>query len=180
LGPPPKQAAKDHPPTKREKEVDQGFLARMMRPTASSAQKTTGKVQTSPPRKAAVAPKKATTVKPVKKVAAKPTGVASSPARPQSSAAEGGRKSSAQEVAPITEKSEVSAVAKEAGDEAALPQVSEELASEPSAAVAVEAPAANGNDKAKTVTEAAVAEPAVDSENAANEEKKDDAPETTA
>jgi hypothetical protein len=123
----------------------------MMRPTASSAQKTNSKVQTSPPRKPA-APRKAATAKPVKKVAAKPTGVASSSAHPQSSTAEGGRKSSAQEAAPVSEQSET---AKEAGDEAALHQVS----GEPAIGSSV-----------------AVAEPAVNSETAA----KDDAPETTA
>jgi hypothetical protein len=178
LGPPPKQAAKDHPPTKREKEIDQGFLARMTRPTASSAQKATSKVQTSPPRKPAAAPKKATTVKPVKKVAAKPSGVASSSAHLQNAIAEGGQKSSAQEVAPTADQSEiakeVSAAAKEAGDEAALPQVSKEPASAPSAAVAAEAPAADAQDKTETVTE-----PAVNNETAATEEK-DNAPETTA
>ncbi|KAL2199397.1 hypothetical protein P885DRAFT_58782 [Corynascus similis CBS 632.67] len=72
LGPPPKQPAKDHPPVKKEKEIDQGFLARMMRPTASSASKAAGKVHTSPPRKAAAAPKKTATVKPARKAVSKP------------------------------------------------------------------------------------------------------------
>ncbi|CCC06279.1 hypothetical protein SMACR_00497 [Sordaria macrospora] len=56
LGAPVKQAAKDHPPTKKEKEVDEGFLARMMRPTAASASKTAEKVVTSPPRKSSATP----------------------------------------------------------------------------------------------------------------------------
>ncbi|CAK7215610.1 hypothetical protein SCUCBS95973_002533 [Sporothrix curviconia] len=52
IGPPPKQAARDHPVTKREKEVDEGFLARMMRPTQASALKTADKAHlSSPPRK---------------------------------------------------------------------------------------------------------------------------------
>ncbi|KAL8303928.1 hypothetical protein RB600_007404 [Gaeumannomyces tritici] len=51
LGPPPKQQAVDHPVTKREREVDEGFLARMMRPTQASSSKTHEKVM-SPPRKA--------------------------------------------------------------------------------------------------------------------------------
>ena len=57
LGPPPKQSAKDHAPCKKEKEVDESFLARMMRPTQSSASKAHEKVQlpTTPPRKPAVA-----------------------------------------------------------------------------------------------------------------------------
>ncbi|KAK3945470.1 hypothetical protein QBC46DRAFT_372316 [Diplogelasinospora grovesii] len=56
LGPPPKLPAKDHPPTKKEKEVDESFLARMMRPTAASSSKTNEKVPTTPPRKPTVAP----------------------------------------------------------------------------------------------------------------------------
>ncbi|KAL8370549.1 hypothetical protein RB595_000767 [Gaeumannomyces hyphopodioides] len=51
LGPPPKQHAVDHPVTRREREVDEGFLARMMRPTQASSSKTHEKV-VSPPRKA--------------------------------------------------------------------------------------------------------------------------------
>ncbi|CAK7268470.1 hypothetical protein SEPCBS119000_003077 [Sporothrix epigloea] len=52
IGPPPKQAARDHSVTKWEKEVDEGFLARMMRPTQASALKTTDKAHvSSPPRK---------------------------------------------------------------------------------------------------------------------------------
>lgn len=82
LGPPPKQPAKDHPPTKREKEIDQGFLARMMRPTQASASKTTEKVlHTTPPRKpaaAAAAAKKAPVTKHVKKAAQKLSEAASS------------------------------------------------------------------------------------------------------
>lgn len=65
LGPPPKQPARDHPPTKKEKEVDQGFLARMTRPTAAFVSKTAGKAPASPPRKVAAAPA-------AKKPAAKP------------------------------------------------------------------------------------------------------------
>ncbi|GAB1310574.1 hypothetical protein MFIFM68171_00784 [Madurella fahalii] len=88
LGPPPKQPAKDHPPTKREKEVDEGFLARMMRPTQSSASKTTEKVQTTPPRRAAATgTKKPAVGKPIKKVVAKSPGAASPSGQSQSSAA---------------------------------------------------------------------------------------------
>ncbi|KAH8899191.1 hypothetical protein GQ53DRAFT_816367 [Thozetella sp. PMI_491] len=53
LGPPPKPNAKDHPPTKKEKEVDEGFLARMMRPTQASSSKANEKMPTTPPRKTA-------------------------------------------------------------------------------------------------------------------------------
>ncbi|CAK7270909.1 hypothetical protein SEPCBS57363_004346 [Sporothrix epigloea] len=52
IGPPPKQATRDHSVTKWEKEVDEGFLARMMRPTQASSLKTADKVHvSSPPRK---------------------------------------------------------------------------------------------------------------------------------
>ncbi|KAH6853940.1 hypothetical protein B0I37DRAFT_19149 [Chaetomium sp. MPI-CAGE-AT-0009] len=78
LGPPPKQPAKDHPPVKKEKEIDQGFLARMMRPTAASASKATTKVATSPPRKPTSAPKKATPVKSAKKAVHRSTATTSS------------------------------------------------------------------------------------------------------
>ncbi|CAK7563953.1 MAG: hypothetical protein SEPTF4163_001835 [Sporothrix epigloea] len=52
IGPPPKQATRDNSVTKWEKEVDEGFLARMMRPTQASSLKTADKVHvSSPPRK---------------------------------------------------------------------------------------------------------------------------------
>ncbi|KAI1108821.1 hypothetical protein F5Y14DRAFT_59400 [Nemania sp. NC0429] len=51
LGPPPKQATKDQAPPKKEAHIDESFLARMMRPTQSSAKKTSEKVPISPPRK---------------------------------------------------------------------------------------------------------------------------------
>ncbi|KAK3335967.1 hypothetical protein B0T19DRAFT_24561 [Cercophora scortea] len=65
LGPPPKQAARDHPPTRKEREVDEGFLARMMRPTQASSSKAAEKAPISPPRKPTVAHQKEG--KPVKK-----------------------------------------------------------------------------------------------------------------
>lgn len=49
FGPPPKQPARDHPPTKKEREIDESFLARMTRPTQASASKTHEKVATTPP-----------------------------------------------------------------------------------------------------------------------------------
>ncbi|EFX05797.1 hypothetical protein CMQ_3866 [Grosmannia clavigera kw1407] len=63
LGPPPKQPARDHSALKKEKDVDESFLARMMRPTQSSASKTadkSGAPHTSPPRKQSPAPVKRT------------------------------------------------------------------------------------------------------------------------
>ncbi|KAK3309909.1 uncharacterized protein B0T15DRAFT_382597, partial [Chaetomium strumarium] len=88
LGPPPKQSAKEHPPTKSEKEVDQSFLARMMRPTKASASKVAERVHTSPPRKAAAGSKKAATAKPIKKIVPKSTGIAASSKQAQGSAAD--------------------------------------------------------------------------------------------
>ncbi|KAI1127434.1 hypothetical protein F5Y10DRAFT_242753 [Nemania abortiva] len=55
LGPPPKPAAKEQIP-KRESQVDESFLARMMRPTESSAKKTSAPV--TPPRKRSAPVKK--------------------------------------------------------------------------------------------------------------------------
>ncbi|KAK3987778.1 hypothetical protein QBC44DRAFT_116354 [Cladorrhinum sp. PSN332] len=76
LGPPPAKASEDHPAVKKEKEIDEGFLARMMRPTKASASKVHEKVVTSPPRKTIAAKKAptATTTKPLaKKTAPKST-----------------------------------------------------------------------------------------------------------
>ncbi|KAK0632457.1 hypothetical protein B0T14DRAFT_490820 [Immersiella caudata] len=53
LGPPPKQSAKEYPPTKNEKQVDESFLARMTRPTQASQSRVTDKAIT-PPRKPSV------------------------------------------------------------------------------------------------------------------------------
>ncbi|KAI0512950.1 hypothetical protein F5B22DRAFT_612786 [Xylaria bambusicola] len=74
LGPPPKPEAKTQPATKRESQVDEGFLARMMRPTQSSAKKTSDKAPLTPPRKQNPPVKKPDpkdTEKNAKKVAAK-------------------------------------------------------------------------------------------------------------
>ncbi|KAI1149041.1 hypothetical protein F4825DRAFT_67737 [Nemania diffusa] len=73
LGPPPKPT-KDQVPAKRESQVDETFLARMMRPTESSAKKTSEKAPLTPPRKRSVPIKKVDSKdaeKNVKKVAAK-------------------------------------------------------------------------------------------------------------
>ncbi|KAF2968097.1 hypothetical protein GQX73_g5490 [Xylaria multiplex] len=75
LGLPPKQETKNQPATRRESHVDEGFLARMMRPTQSSAKKTSEKAPLTPPRKQSAAPIKKLDVKDAeknaKKVAAK-------------------------------------------------------------------------------------------------------------
>ncbi|KAH6650558.1 hypothetical protein F5144DRAFT_50986 [Chaetomium tenue] len=108
LGPPPKQPVTDYPP-KKEKEVDQGFLARMMRPTASSASKATGKAHISPPRRTALAPKRARSVQPGKRAVSRSTVAISSSSTVKAidttNSAEG----------------EVTPVAGQAGDEAASP-----------------------------------------------------------
>ncbi|KFH46422.1 hypothetical protein ACRE_027630 [Hapsidospora chrysogenum ATCC 11550] len=56
LGLPPKKASEDHPITKKDSQVDESFLARMMRPTQSSSSKTHEKVPTTPPRKSVTRP----------------------------------------------------------------------------------------------------------------------------
>ncbi|KAI3340719.1 hypothetical protein F4824DRAFT_399171 [Ustulina deusta] len=74
LGPPPKQETKDQPATKRESQVDENFLARMMRPTQSSAKKTLEKSPVTPPRRQSAPVKKLDTrdvEKNANKVAAK-------------------------------------------------------------------------------------------------------------
>ncbi|KAI0107749.1 hypothetical protein GGR51DRAFT_514934 [Nemania sp. FL0031] len=73
LGPPPKPVAKEVP-AKRESQVDESFLARMMRPTESSAKKTAEKTPLTPPRKRSAPIKKPEikeAEKNVKKVVAK-------------------------------------------------------------------------------------------------------------
>lgn len=87
IGPPPKQPAKDQPVVKKDAKVDEGFLARMMRPTQSSASKKNDKVPVTPPRRPAAAPKKTasaksgTTKRPVSKTTSATTSAAPSPER---------------------------------------------------------------------------------------------------
>ncbi|KAL2158003.1 hypothetical protein VTH06DRAFT_4813 [Thermothelomyces fergusii] len=87
LGPPPKQPAKDHPPPRKEREVDQSFLERMTRPTAASASKMASKVNNTPPRKAVAASQKTSTAKPVKRAVSKPADSNSSLSGGQAAAA---------------------------------------------------------------------------------------------
>ncbi|ROT36349.1 hypothetical protein SODALDRAFT_325699 [Sodiomyces alkalinus F11] len=51
IGPPPRKSLEDHPVTRKDKDVDESFLARMMRPTQSSNSKVTDKVPVTPPRR---------------------------------------------------------------------------------------------------------------------------------
>lgn len=89
FGPPPKRAV-DHPVLKKESKVDEGFLARMMRPTQAYANKVADKVQLppkTPPR--ATATKKPASAKtgPTKKVAPRST-TTSAAASPETSKSE--------------------------------------------------------------------------------------------
>ncbi|GKT92284.1 LOW QUALITY PROTEIN: mucin-7 precursor protein [Colletotrichum tofieldiae] len=54
--PAPKKPLQDHPITKKDKEIDESFLARMMRPTASSSSKLTEKAPVTPPRSRSARP----------------------------------------------------------------------------------------------------------------------------
>lgn len=87
VGPPPKLPAKDHPVVKKDAKVDEGFLARMMRPTAASASKKNEKVPVTPPRRTAAASKKSASAKsiptrrPVSKTTSTTTSAAPSPER---------------------------------------------------------------------------------------------------
>lgn len=81
VGPPPKQVAKDHPVPKKESKVDEDFLARMMRPTQSSANKAAEKVTpTTPPRRSTSSAKKPGSAKsgPVRKPVSKTASAANS------------------------------------------------------------------------------------------------------
>lgn len=124
LGVPVKQTAKDHPPTKKEKEVDEGFLARMMRPTAASASKTAEKVVTSPPRRSSATPGPAGKRSLSKPRSKKPATRSAAP-----SAATTPKQSRASSVAAKAEQfataEEVVEVAKTADEEVPLPTVTE-------------------------------------------------------
>ncbi|PHH84704.1 hypothetical protein CDD83_1530 [Cordyceps sp. RAO-2017] len=56
VGLPPNKPESDANAAKRQNQVDEGFLARMMRPTQSSSSKTTDKVPSTPPKKIAPRP----------------------------------------------------------------------------------------------------------------------------
>ncbi|KUI70231.1 hypothetical protein VM1G_06171 [Cytospora mali] len=85
FGPPPKLPSNDHPIPKKESKVDEGFLARMTRPTQSYANKVHEKVPVTPPRKPAAAAKKPASAKsgsarkPFSKTTSAATSAAASP-----------------------------------------------------------------------------------------------------
>ncbi|CAP60335.1 uncharacterized protein PODANS_1_6350 [Podospora anserina S mat+] len=85
IGPPPPQPAKDHAP-KKEKPVDESFLARMMRPTQASANKVTQKVPISPPRHGPASRRTSPASKPrVKKAVSRPHSATSGHSAPSAS-----------------------------------------------------------------------------------------------
>ncbi|TPX19088.1 uncharacterized protein E0L32_011249 [Thyridium curvatum] len=115
FGPPPKPQAKDHPVTRKEKEVDEGFLARMMRPTQASASKTADKSlhPPTPPRKATAPAAKRPSTRDGHPVAKKETAhkkeIASTTKAPVVKSAPAGHskeapKSAAKAIAPVAEK----------------------------------------------------------------------------
>ncbi|KAK0730284.1 hypothetical protein B0H67DRAFT_479320 [Lasiosphaeris hirsuta] len=125
LGPPPKQPAKDYPPTRKEKEVDESFLARMMRPTQASSSKTTEKLPITPPRKPSLSPATRRPSAPVSapaELVAPVVGLAEEIISP----AAGAEETTAEEVAPVVEQvataEEAIQVAKEIEGEIAIPE----------------------------------------------------------
>ncbi|KAK3395718.1 hypothetical protein B0T20DRAFT_44102 [Sordaria brevicollis] len=194
LGLPVKQTAKDHPPTKKEKEVDEGFLARMMRPTAASASKTAEKVVTSPPRKSSATPgpagKRSLSKPRVKKPATKSAAPSAATTPKQSRAS-----SAAAKVEPVAAAEEVVEVAKTADEEVPLPTVTEtpqEVAqpvkeatevtqevsvppSEAEAAAAPETPTSEAHDvKEDAPTQETEAAEVADAANADNQDKEEE------
>jgi len=156
LGPPPKPTARDHPPTKKEKEVDESFLSRMMRPTQASSSKTADKAPVTPPRKLAAAPAAKRTIPnqalkmlkkhPAKIVAASAS--ASTSASPSASTSSGNAQSSARVVARAPERAsaqeaapvaDVKPVAEKPSAQAVAPTVERPVTPEQASSVTKEA-----------------------------------------
>jgi hypothetical protein len=128
FGPPPKQAAKDFPQTNQEKDVNQDFLARMMRPTQSSSSKTHEKLPSTPPRKISNPPAaKKPIVRHQSSTRSETVDRSSSPIQPPENVSETemAPPSTAQVVAPVVEQAvtaeEAIEIAKEAEGEVELP-----------------------------------------------------------
>lgn len=179
--------------------MDEGFLARMMRPTHASASKTTEKVHTSPPRNSSAAGlKRAAVVKHAKKAAPKstpavsPTGQQHDPINKTTASPK--QESPVREVTPVAEQSptiaQPIAPVKEASEDAVVPQSPEATSSvgepaaspiqpttipEPEPAVSAEDPAGSGQSE-----EAAASVEATDSAETPEAEEKEDVLETTA
>ncbi|GJD04901.1 hypothetical protein ColKHC_13726 [Colletotrichum higginsianum] len=122
VGPPPKKPLQDHPITKKDKEVDEGFLARMMRPTASSSSKLTEKAPVTPPRSRSARPssgKKSSASRSPKRALSRPA--ASRTGSPFMRKAEAPIK----QVAPETAKVETAEAAAELAKQAEAPRTPE-------------------------------------------------------
>lgn len=170
LGPPPKSGAKEQPAVKKESHVDESFLARMMRPTQSSAKKTSEKVPVTPPRNQ-VAPKKVNTKeveKNAKKLTSKIQGSSTQTKTPKADAKSVTAKTdrTAKDVAPVVAQAETAEAAIEeaqlladtAGHETQLPS--------PSAAVSIDV---STTQESEIPSAQAVAKSAVDAETDATE-----------
>ncbi|KAM7194475.1 hypothetical protein V8F33_007185 [Rhypophila sp. PSN 637] len=153
IGPPPKQPAKDHPPTKKEKEVDESFLARMTRPTQAFASKTAGKAPASPPRKVAAAPAaKKPATKPESHVAKKTMTLPHRPKAPAAPSSQQAETSAAANIAIRVEEVETAEEAIEIAksiEDAALPQP--ETKSDPAPAEEVTKPVEEVTEDAPAV-----------------------------
>lgn len=164
LGPPPKTGAKEQSAVKKESHVDESFLARMMRPTQSSAKKTSEKIIT-PPRNQAASKKVNTkdVEKNSKKLNAKIQGSPAQPKTPKADAKSATAKPdrTAKDVAPVVAQAETAEAAMEeaqqsadtAGDETQLPS--------PSAAVSIDI---STTQESEMPSVQAVAKSAVDAE----------------
>ncbi|KAJ0158837.1 hypothetical protein CTA2_10765 [Colletotrichum tanaceti] len=122
VGPPPKKPLQDHPITKKDKEVDESFLARMMRPTASSSSKLTEKAPVTPPRSRSARPssgKKSSTSRSPKRALSRPA--ASRTGSPFMRKAEAPIK----QVAPETARVETAEAAVELSKQAEVPRTPE-------------------------------------------------------
>ncbi|TRX95111.1 hypothetical protein FHL15_004196 [Xylaria flabelliformis] len=134
LGLPPKPAVKEQPAPKKEAQVDEGFLARMMRPTASSAKKTSDKAPVTPPRKQNAPTKKPDTKeaeKPAKKTVAK-TPTPSTPVKTVKKTVK--EQPTAKEIAPAVAQAETAEAtiekAKQSTDTAEAPVVNKKVEAE--------------------------------------------------
>ncbi|KAJ3563683.1 hypothetical protein NPX13_g8113 [Xylaria arbuscula] len=170
LGLPPKQESKSQPTAKRESQVNEDFLARMMRPTQSSAKKTSDKAPVTPPRKQAAPVRKPDpkdTEKTAKKVAARIQGssVKAKAAKEEVKSVAVKEQPTAKEIAPAVSQAETAEAAIESAklstETAEIPLVEDEKsevepsANEVAAVVAQEETAEAIVETAKTSTDTA-------------------------
>lgn len=129
IGPPPKLPVKDHPLPKKEQKVDEGFLARMTRPTQAYANKVHEKVPTTPPRRPGTATKKpasaksGTSRKPASKTTSATTSAAASPETDRKSESSAARKITPMvEQTPIAEENVTEDATIDKKEEVAIPE----------------------------------------------------------